>query len=335
HLGSLKTLTFLRQEVWWKEMSRDVKDFISSCHVCRTSKDENQKPLGLLKTLPVPTRPWQVIGINFVGPLPKSITQHAWYDRICTVIDHFTSMVHLIPARTTYKAPDVAEMLFATVYKLHSLPEAVVSDRDVLFTSAFWRRLNELTGIELRMSMAYHPQTDRTTERANHTLGQMIRQCISEDQKDWAGKLPAIEFAMNCATSATTGFSPFFLNTSQNPRMLTSVGSTKYPGVYKFVETMRETLLTAHDAIIGARVKQTTEANKHRRESTFREGQLVYLSTKNLRLARTKSRKLVPRYIGPYKILKEVTPGASYTLELPPELKKRCLHPTFHASLLR
>ncbi|EJD36662.1 hypothetical protein AURDEDRAFT_36803, partial [Auricularia subglabra TFB-10046 SS5] len=306
HLGAHKTLLYLRQDVWWKRMVDDVRVFVESCHVCRTTKDNTQKPMGLLQTLPVPVRPWQVIGIDFIGPLPVSQARHGRYDRICTIIDHFTSMVHLVPARTTYTAPDMAELLFHSVYKLHGLPEAIVSDHDVLFTSPFWTRLHELTGVELRMSTAYHPQTDGATERANRTVGQMVRQCISDTQKDWAAKLPAIEFALNSSTSATTGFSPFFMNYGHHPNALTWQRVSTYPGVERFAETMREALFTAHDAIISARVAQTTQANKHRQAATFKTGDQVYLSTKNLKIPKGLKRKLIRKYIGPFEISETV-----------------------------
>ena len=83
------------------------------------------------------------------------------------IIDLLTAMVHLVPSRTTYTAKQVAELIFDNVYKLHGLPKAIVSDRDVLFTSGFWTHLHKLIGVKQKMSSAYHPETDRSTERAN------------------------------------------------------------------------------------------------------------------------------------------------------------------------
>ena len=131
---------------------------------------------------------------------------------ICVIIDLLTSMVHLVPTRQTYRAIDIAELMFEHVYKLHGIPERIISDRDSLFTSKFWKRLHYLVGTQLHMSLVFHPQTDGTTERVNRTVTQMIRQCVQPDQKDWVVKLPAVEFAINSAWSSTTGFSPFQLN---------------------------------------------------------------------------------------------------------------------------
>jgi len=264
HLGSRKTLLYLREFVWWPQMVSDVKRFCQSCPICATTKDNTQKPAGLLKSLSVPSRPWQSIGIDFVGPLPESKNRDGSFDMVCTVVDHLTSMIHLIPCKQTYRAVDTADVVFEHVYKNHGLPEIIVSDRDRLFTSTFWKRLHQLIGTELRLSSSYHPQTDGATERANRTLGQMLRQAIGPSQRDWVTKLPGIEFAMNSARSESTGFSLFFLNYGRIPRPLiwNTPGRDEYPGVRAMAFRVKEAIMQAHDAIITARVKQTRQANR-------------------------------------------------------------------------
>ena len=147
-----------------------------------------------------------------MGPLPLSKNRDGEFDSITVIIDLLTAMVHLVPSRITYNARETAELVFAEVYKLHGLPKSIVSDRDVLFTSAFWTHLNKMIGMNHRMSSAYHPQSDGATKCANRTIGQMLRSCISSTQRDWVSKLPAIEFAINVSRSETTGYVPFFLN---------------------------------------------------------------------------------------------------------------------------
>ena len=121
HLGGHKTLIYLRDQVWWKSMVQDVKDYCKSCPTCAVSKSSTEKPRGLLKTMLVPTHPWQYIGLDFVGPLPESSNRNGSYDMICVIIDLLTAMVHLVPTRQMYKAADMAEVIFDTIYKLHGL----------------------------------------------------------------------------------------------------------------------------------------------------------------------------------------------------------------------
>ena len=91
----------------------------------------------------------------------------------------------------------------------------------------------------------------------------------------------------------------------------------------------------AHDVLIESRVNQTYHANKHRQqEPDFVEGDLVYLSTQNIKMPKGRAKKLVPKYIGPYTIVKAHPETSSYTLELSRDLVERGVHPTFHVDVL-
>jgi hypothetical protein len=336
HLGADKTLSYLCEHVWWKSMARDVQAFCASCRTCQRSKLSNQRPYGLLNSLPAPSEPWEAIGIDFLGPLPPSKDRDGEYDSITVIIDLLTGMVHLVPSRTIYTAREVVELVFTEVYKHHGLPKAIVSDRDVLFTSVFWARLNKLLGVKLKMSSAYHPQTDGATERANRTVVQMLRSIIGPGQTNWVSKLAAIEFAINMARSESTSISPFLANSGRTPRVMVweDPMPTEYPGVRTFLQRMKNAAMTAHDALIGARVKQTRKANKRRRPCPFVKGDLVYVSTKNISFPKGTSRKLVPKFVGPYRILEDYG-NNSFKLDLPDRLKQRGVHPVFHSSYLR
>ena len=336
HLGASKTLDYLRDHVWWKDMVSDVRAFCETCQTCKISKLSNQKPYGLLNPLAVPSYPWESIGMDFVGPLPESGNRDGLFDSITVVICLLTSMVHLIPSRTNYNTSQLAELMFENIYKLHGLPKNIISDRDVLFTSTFWGQLHRLIGIKLRMSSSYHPQSDGSTERANRTITQMLRQCVHPNQKDWVAKLPAIEFAINSARSESTSFAPFFLNLGHMPRSMIwdSNTSTEFPSVREFALQKKLAIMSAHDSILSARVKQTRDANRKRRATPFKRGELAYLSTKNISFAKGLARKLLPKFIGPYRIVDDFQ-NSSYRLDLPDHLKRRGIHDVFHASLLR
>jgi hypothetical protein len=128
HLAASKTYHYLRDHVWWKTMNQDVQKYCESCVTCKRSKPSNQKPYGLLNPLDVPSYPWESIGIDFLGPLPESSDRDGSYNSITVVIDLLTAMVHLIPSRTDYTAPEIAELIFAEVYKHHGLPKNIISD---------------------------------------------------------------------------------------------------------------------------------------------------------------------------------------------------------------
>ncbi len=299
-------------------MNTDIHQYCESCKTCKRSKPSNQKPYGLLNPLDVPSYPWESIGIDFIGPLPESKNRDGSFNALTVVIDLLSGMVHLIPSRTNYRAPEVAELVFTEIYKHHGLPKNIISDRDVLFTSNFWQHLHKLLRVNLKMSSAYHPQSDGSTERANCTVTQMIRNCVSLDQKDWVARLPGIEYAINMARSDSTGYSPFFLNTGRTPSSMLwdSPTDKNYPRVKNFALRVKTAIMSAHDSILASHVKQTRDANKHRREAPFAQDDLVYVSTQNITLLKGLARKLAPKVVGPYKITRDFG-NNSYQIDHP------------------
>ena len=162
----------------------DINSYCDSCHTCKISKLNNQKLFGLLHSLPVLSRLWEGISMDFVRLFPESKSCLGPFNMICTVICLLTSIVHIIPLRQTYRAREIAEIVFENIYKLHKLPNYIVSNWDSLFTSTFWKRLHNLISIKLKLLSVYYSQTNRSTKRMNRTITQMLKQCISLKQKD-------------------------------------------------------------------------------------------------------------------------------------------------------
>ena len=150
----------------------------------------------------------------------------------------------------------------------------------------------------------------------------MLRQCIHPNQKDWVTQLPAIEFAINSARSVSTGYAPFFLNFGHMPRMMIwdSAPSTEFPAIREFALQKKLVLMAAHDCILAARVKQIRDANKKRQTIPLQVGDLVYLSSKNISFPKGLAQKLIPKFLGPYKITSDFG-NVSFQLNLPPHLK--------------
>ncbi|GJE98499.1 polyprotein [Phanerochaete sordida] len=342
HFGYQKTDQYIRRWYWWPTLGKDTRRFCDSCGVCQVNKPSNQAPAGLLHSLPIPSRPWGSIAMDFVGPFPRS----GEFDYLWVVICRLTSMVHLTPIKTTVKASELAWIFIREVVRLHGLPDDIVSDRDSKFTSKFWQEVHRVLGTRLLMSTAFHPQTDGATERANRSITQILRSFVHPDQSNWADQLPMVEFAINSSISKSTGFAPFELNYGQMPRMVQSLppaGDRTVPGVRQFARQALDNLIRAHDSILDSRVSQTHHANQRRRsedsaqggDRPLQAGDLVYLSTENLALPKNRARKLVPRYIGPYEVLEGDSTTSAYLIRLPDDLKRRGIHPRFHASLLR
>jgi hypothetical protein len=121
---------------------------------------------GLLQPLPIPSRVWADVGIDFIEALPQVQGKTV----ILSVVDHFSKYCHFLPLAHPYTAESVAQEFFADIVRLHGVPESIVSDRDLVFTSGFWNELMRLTGTKLYMSSTFHPQTDGQTEAANRVI---------------------------------------------------------------------------------------------------------------------------------------------------------------------
>jgi hypothetical protein len=185
HLGFRKTLEYARRFFWWRTMRDDADAFVRTCETCARIKPSTQAPAGLLHSLPVPSRPWQGIAVDFIGPLPEGEYRGMIYDTIMTVTCLFTKEVRLVRFRSDFTAKDLAQFFFDDVYCHKLFPEYIVSDRDKLFTSSFWSELSHLLGIELRRSTAYHPQTDGSSERTNRTVKQTLQAFVEYAQPNW------------------------------------------------------------------------------------------------------------------------------------------------------
>jgi hypothetical protein len=185
------------------------------------------------------------------------------------------------------------------------------------------------------MSTAFHPQTDGQTERANRTLEDMLRAFVAVHHNDRDEYLTPLEFAYNDSSQASTGHSPFFLNTGQHPITPATLHhpiNTNNPTTEEFIQRLTSVLQEARQRLLTAQNRQKQYADNHRQHKTFREGDLVLLSNANLPLATsTQVRKLAPRWIGPFRI-SSVISDVAYRLELPPHIR---IHPVFHVSQLK
>ncbi|CAI7849896.1 unnamed protein product [Closterium sp. NIES-54] len=304
----------------------------------------DHRPLQHLKTQPVLSRRqarWVEFLEQFVPSLhityrpgklnPADIFARLYY---LVVVDRLSKMSHFIPTHTTVTAPETARLFFDHIVRLHGLPSAIISDRDPRFLSNFWQSLFKLHGTRLKFSTAYHPETDGQTERMNRTLEDALRAQVHTRQTDWDLHLTAIKLAYNSTPHLSTGQPPFYLPTGQHPRLPTTPPShlSHAPAALEFLTSLESAIDAARTSILNAQAKQTHYANTHRKDIRFKVGDQVLLSTDHLPLLRKgTTRKLAPRFIGPFTITR-VLSLVNYGLQLPNYMK---IHPVFHVQRLR
>jgi len=333
HGGVHKNLAMVSHHFTWHGVARDVKQFVRGCHTCQTQKPQLLKSAGLLHTLPVPSAKFHTIGIDQITDLPPS---KDGFDSILTVTCHLTKFVVLIPCLKYDDAESIATRLFDKVFSFFGIPVKIVSDRDPKYTSEFWKSLFKCLHTRLGLSTAYHPESDGQSERTNQTVESMLRCVCTQLGQDWAEKLPRVQFAVNTSIQESTQFTPAQLMFGYQPRNVLDVlvqstqSMPENPSAAEMLESMSKDLQRAKDNLVAAKERQTEVANRSRRELNFVVGQEVLLSTTNM--AFKVPRKLQPRFVGPFKVTRVVSPVA-YELELPRTMAR--LHPVFHVSLLR
>jgi len=150
-------------------------------------------------------------------------------------------MAYFIATTEKTLAEGLAKLFRDHVWKLHGLPESIISDRGVQFAAGMMKELNNLLGIQTKLSTAYYPQTDGQIERVNQELEQYLRVFIDHKQEQWPDWLGTAEFAYNNKIHVATKNSPFKVNYSQNPRMrFERRRKGKYEVAGKFVEKIKK-----------------------------------------------------------------------------------------------
>ena len=161
---------------------KEVKRYVEGCDQCQRMKNRAKILAGKLWPNQIPEKLWQHILVDFITKLLVS----KGHDSILVVCDRFLKMSYFVAMTEKTMAEGLARLFRDNVWKLHGLPESVISDRGLQFAAGMTRELNKMLGIETKLSMAYHPETDRQTERTNQELEQYLRMYVNHRQNNWA-----------------------------------------------------------------------------------------------------------------------------------------------------
>jgi len=346
HGGIAKTAAAVGSRYYWPKLTDSVGEWIAGCDVCHRIKHKNDRPYGLLQALPIPLERAERVNIDFVTKLP---TSEARYDAVATIINPLMKRARWIPVKEAELTAEKFAMAFIDSYvRSRRLHVSIVSDRYTRFTSSFWQSLCSQLRIKLRMSTAYHPQSDGQEEKANATLETFLKAYISQlkSPEQWSRLLPLAEFTYNAAKHKAIGMSPFEADIGYIPRLpldLLAPGPrtpNSRPGT-EFAERLIKFLQMLRERMEEVQLTMVTEANEHRQPHPFRIGDLVFLDTRLLPVSyanvnstandSANSRKFQPPYAGPFTIVKSAGENA-FVLDIAAHWR---LHPVFNVARLK
>ncbi|KAK3517062.1 hypothetical protein QTP86_004243 [Hemibagrus guttatus] len=311
HPGIHRTLSLPQQCFWWPCMAADVKRYVQGCRECAMSKSPCHLPASKLLPLPVPTRPWSHLGVDFIVDLPDSEGCMC----VLVIVDRFSKACRLIPLPGQPTALETAEHLFNHVFRYYGLPKDIVSDRATV----------HLQGLESLLPM---PRGDHQSFFGLPPPNQRSDQT----ENSWSQFLGWAEYAQNSLRQTTTGLTPFQCMLGYQPPLFPWDGEpSDVPAVDYWFQESERVWGEAHRQLQRALRRRRTTADLRRSQAPiYQPGQKVWLLTCDIKL-RLPCKKLSPRFISLFTIVRQVNP-VTYRLQLPPEYK---IHPVFHVSLLK
>ena len=211
------------------------------------------------------------------------------YSAICVFVDRFSKMALFVPTTNEVNAEDTATLFIKHVFCLFGLPDDIVSDRGVTFTSKYMQAILDGLKIKQKLSPAFHPQTDGQTERVNSILEQYLRCYINYQQSDWDQLLPLAQFAYNNSQHTSTGETPFFAVYGFHPKLSFSLPRStkdKTPAEDRLdaLKTLRENM---QYNIAIAQETQALYYDKNKSKGPLHKiGDKVWLSSKYIKYQR-------------------------------------------------
>ena len=241
--------------------------------------------------------------VDFITKLPVVARK----DAILVVCNRLFKMTYFVATTERTSAEGLARLFQDNIWKLHGLLESVVSDRGPQFVVESTKELNRILGIETRLSMAFHPQTDGQIEQINQELEQYLRFFVDHRQKDWLEWLASAEFVVNNKAHLAMKVSPFMVNYGRELRMEGDIKKRgKVEKAMEFAERMKKVHKEAGAALTKVQENMKRQTDKGRKETeNWKKGDRVLLSTKDLVFKERPAKKLVDRYVGSY-IVEEV-----------------------------
>lgn len=323
HAGLDKTYDRVRTRYFWENMYKDIATYLNKCDICQ--RRQNKRYRAPMQHMPIPNHPFEVIGIDTVGPLPDT---HAGNQYIITIVDHMTSWPELyaVPNKT---AETVATLLMEKFIPRHGCPKYILSDNGTEFCNSVIELITKKMKISHLRTSPYHAQTNGRTERFHRYLNDVLAKYIDGDYRNWDTYLSSVEMAYRTSVNETTRHTPFFLVYGRDPILPMDTllnPKFKYHGE-DYVPITLQRLHVAFEAV-KKNMSEARERNKHNYDKRavdrqFEPGDAVYLYDATVKSGSTK--KLTSPWRPFYRIIEQTSP-VNYRIKSQPTGKTKIVH---------
>jgi hypothetical protein len=267
HSGPLKLYQILGDRFYWQRMKKDIERFCASCDVCQKIKPLNFGKFGYLQPNDIPTRPYESISLDLIGPLPESLG----YTAILVIVCRLSKHAQFVATTFSLGTSGFAHLFVKNVACRYGLPDSIYADRDGRWFLGFWREVSLQMKIRMALSSARHPQHNGQTEIVNRQLEWMLRAYVAEDRSTWATWLHLLELAYNLTLHASTSHAPYkllygfvpknFLDFVHSTSKRRGPPRTSKDEVLLFLDNIKAHRDAACSAIAQAQVKQAENYN--------------------------------------------------------------------------
>lgn len=309
HLGVEKTCKMIRENYYFKNMSKYVRKCIQNCLKCIEYNYRNFKNEGLLHSIDKGNEPWDTLHIDHLGPLMRTTKG---FKHIFEVIDGFTKFTFLEPTKTT--SSEEAVKILHRLFKIFGSPKRIISDRGTCFTSEVFRQFCSERNIVLTHVAVQTPRSNGQIERYNRTIMPALLKIASPTA--WHEKIEDVQLSLNRTVQGSTNKTPcelfFGYKLSLNPRDVVNECIEEDCEMHQFLEKRKATREEARLSIKEAQAKNEQRYNRTRRPATqFTKGQ--YVAIQRVTPPSDRAPKMASKFVGPY-LVAEVLDNDRYVI---------------------
>lgn len=334
HSGIFKTTARISGKFYWPKLRSDVAKYIKKCVVCLETKPEQKKPIGkMLSSQATATRPWQLVSVDLMGPLPRSKSGYAY---ILSILDCFSKFTLFFPLRSS-TASAISKIMEDHVILVYGAPETIIVDNGPQFRSNVFKSLLENYQVDISYTCNYHPQAN-PVERVHRVVKTMLTAYVKDEHKLWDQYLPKVASAIRSSRSEVTGLTPNFVIFG---REIYLTGKPDQPSdiprtsVYDNPEALSDGLQHVFRDVQRRLQKAYCDSKKkydlrhrnerfHLRQKVWKRNFVLSDATKAF------TTKLAPKFVGPFTITRILSPW-SYELT---DSSGRCIG-SWHAKDLK